>query len=69
MDFMVKDSKRFGDVGGWGYAYFPYDGGSDTFRPANSSDNPPQGNDAKCGVSCHNIAKSRDSVFTEFGHR
>jgi len=69
MDFMVKDSKRFGDVGGWGYAFFPYDTGSDTFRPANQSDNPPQGNDAKCGVSCHNIAKGRDFVFTEYGHR
>jgi len=69
VDFMVKDSKRFGDVGGWGYAAFEYDAASDTFRPANTSDAPPQANDAKCGVACHTIAKKRDYVFTEYGHR
>ena len=35
MDFMVKDSKRFADSGGWGYATF----------------------------------KTRDYVFTDYGHR
>jgi hypothetical protein len=69
VDFMVKDSKRFGDVGGWGYAEFMYDAAADTFRPGNESDNAPQGHDAKCGVSCHNIAKGRNYVFTEYGHR
>jgi hypothetical protein len=29
-DFMVKDSKRFGDVGGWGYTAFRYDAATDT---------------------------------------
>ena len=33
MDFMVKDSKRFADSGGWGYAVFDYDAASDTFTP------------------------------------
>jgi len=33
MDFMVKDSKRFADSGGWGYAVFEYDAATDTFRP------------------------------------
>ena len=33
VDFMVKDSKRFADSGGWGYAEFEYDAASDTFRP------------------------------------
>src|SRR5262245_14327149 len=33
VDFMVKDSKRFADSGGWGYAVFDYDGASDTFKP------------------------------------
>jgi hypothetical protein len=28
VDFMVKDSKRFADSGGWGYAVFEYDGDS-----------------------------------------
>jgi hypothetical protein len=28
IDFMVKDSKRFADSGGWGYAEFEYDAAS-----------------------------------------
>jgi len=69
VDFMVKDSKRFGDSGGWGYGAFEYDTTSNTFRPSTTSDHPPQGNDAKCGFACHTIAKDRDYVFTEFAHR
>jgi len=69
MDFMVKDSTRFADSGGWGYAYFMYDAATDTFRPATSADQPPQGNDAKCGFVCHSIVKTRDYVFTEYGKR
>lgn len=53
VDFMVKDSKRFADSGGWGWAAFEYEAASDTFRPGNSSDKPPQGNDVKCGLACH----------------
>ena len=69
VDFMVKDSKRFADSGGWGYGAFEYDATSDTWRPANQDDKPPQGNDAKCGFACHTIVKSKDYVFTEYGHR
>ena len=69
VDFMVKDSKRFGDVGGWGYAVIAYDAATDTFRPGTTADQPPQANDAKCGVACHQIAKDHDFVFTEYGHR
>ena len=69
MDFMVKDSKRFADSGGWGYAVFEYDAASDTFRPGNSDDQPPQANDAKCGYACHTIVQNRDYVFTEYGRR
>jgi hypothetical protein len=69
MDFMVKDSTRFADSGGWGYAYFKYDAATDRFTPATSADQPPQGNDAKCGFVCHTIVKTRDYVFTEYGHR
>src|SRR5271165_4716947 len=64
IDFMVKDSKRFSDSGGWGYAEFEYDGASDTFRLGNLKDNPPQGNDAKCGFACHTVVKKDDYVFT-----
>jgi hypothetical protein len=69
IDFMVKDSKRFADSGGWGYGAFDYDAASDTFSPATSADKPPQGNDAKCGFACHTIVKNRDYVFTDYGHR
>jgi len=69
VDFMVKDSKRFGDGGGWGYAVFEYQAASDTFRPGNGASVPPQANNAKCGFACHTMAKARDYVFTEYGNR
>jgi hypothetical protein len=69
VDFMEKDSKRFADSGGWGYAVFDYDAGSDTFKPGTRAGTPPQGNDAKCGFACHTRAKARDYVFTEYGKR
>ena len=69
VDFMVKDSKRFADSAGWGFAEFEYDTASHTFRPGNESDTPPQAHDAKCGFACHTIVKTRDYVFTEYGKR
>jgi mono/diheme cytochrome c family protein len=69
VDLMVKDSKRFADSGGWGYGVFEYDAASGQFRLGNLSDKPPQGDDAKCGFTCHTKVKSRDYVFTNYGHR
>jgi len=69
VDFMMKDSKRFADSGGWGYAAFDHDAASNTFTPATTADKPPQGNDARCGFACHTKAKARDYVFTEYGKR
>jgi hypothetical protein len=69
IDFMVKDSKRFADSGGWGYAEFEYDAPSDAFRPGTTSDQPPQGNDAKCGFACHTLVQKQDYVFTEYPKR
>jgi hypothetical protein len=69
VDFMVKDSKRFADSGGWGWGAFRYDPASDTFTPATTADMPPQGNDAKCGLACHTIVRGRDYVFTDYGKR
>jgi len=69
VDFMVKDSKRFADSGGWGWAAFNYDAASDTFTPGTSADEPPQGHDAKCGFACHTVVKTRDYVFTDYGKR
>ena len=69
VDFMVKDSKRFADGGGWGYAEFEYDAASDTFTPGTLNDQPPQGHDAKCGFACHTVVRNRDYVFTDYGTR
>jgi hypothetical protein len=69
VDFMVKDAKRFADSGGWGYAVFDYNATTDTFTAGTLAGSPPQGNDAKCGFACHTVAKSRDYVFSEYGHR
>ena len=69
IDFMAKDSKRFSDSGGWGYAEFEYDAASDAFRPGTLTDQPPQGNDAKCGFACHTVVKKQDYVFTEYPKR
>jgi hypothetical protein len=69
IDFMVKDSKRFADSGGWGYAQFEYEAATDTFRPGTLADKPPQGNDAKCGYACHTIVAAKDYVFTKYGKR
>lgn len=69
VDFMVKDSKRFADSGGWGWGAFEYDAASNTFTPAGTDAKPPQGHDAKCGFACHTIVQKRDYVFTEYGTR
>jgi hypothetical protein len=62
---MVKDSARFPDSGGLGYAQFNYDPASDSFAP----DTELQENDAKCGFACHSIVEAKDYVFTEYGKR
>ncbi len=69
VDFMVKDSKRFADSGGWGWGAFEYDEASESFRPADETDSPPQEHDAKCGFACHSLVQNRDYVFTEYGKR
>jgi hypothetical protein len=69
VDFMVKDSKRFADSGGWGWGAFKYNAASDKFTPADQTDTPPQANDAKCGLACHTIVKNRDYVFTDYQKR
>jgi Cytochrome P460 len=61
VDFMVKDSKRFSDTGGWGYAQFNYDAASDAFTPL--------GTGTGCGFGCHTIVKAKDYVFTAYGKR
>src|SRR3954463_2708932 len=60
-DFIERDSKRFPDTGGWGYAQFNYDPASDTFTP--------DGSDASCGHACHTIVAAKDYIFTAYGKR
>jgi hypothetical protein len=69
VDFMVKDSKRFADSGGWGYGVFDYDTATDSFTPGTLAGKPPQGNDAKCGFTCHTAVKTNDYVFSAYSHR
>jgi hypothetical protein len=58
---MIRDSKRFPDTGGWGYAEFDYDAASDGFKP--------NGSGADCGYACHTIVKAKDYVFTAYPKR
>ena len=59
--FIEKDTKRFPDTSGWGYAQFNYDAASGTFKPF--------GNDSsfatKC-YKCHTIVKEKDYIFTAY---
>jgi hypothetical protein len=69
VEFIMKDAKRFPDGHGWGYAIFNYDRTSNTFTPGTAADQPPQRNDAKCGVSCHKLAAAKDYIFTQYAKR
>jgi hypothetical protein len=59
--FIEKDSKRFADIGAWGYAHFNYDNAADKFTPEGSGTN--------CGTQCHTIVKAKDYIFTAYGKR
>ena len=69
VDFMVKDSKRFVDSGGWGWAQFDYDAATESFKPGDENSTPPQEHDAKCGFACHTIVADKDYVFTAYPNR
>jgi hypothetical protein len=69
VEFILKDSKRFSDTHGWGYAMFDYDAASGTFAPATSASKPPQAHDARCGAACHTLAASKDYIFTAYPKR
>lgn len=59
--FITKDSKRFANSAGWGYARFTYDAASDSFKP--------EGRGTDCGHACHTIVKAKDYIFTAYGKR
>ena len=57
-----KNSKKFPNSGGWGYALFNYDAASDKFAvdPTGVSD---------CGHTCHVAVKAKDHIFHEYQKR
>ena len=65
VSFIEKDSKRFPESSGWGYAQFIYDAPSQTFTPF--------GADANFGkqvcYSCHTAVKAKDYIFTAYAPR
>jgi len=69
LEFIEKDSKRYPDTHGWGYAAFKYDAATDKLTPATLDDRPPQANDARCGAACHTIAAAKDYIFTAYPKR
>jgi Cytochrome P460 len=60
--FMEKDSKRFPETGGWGYAQFDYDPASARFT-ADKAGTP------NCGQVCHVAVKAQDYVFHPYQTR
>jgi hypothetical protein len=60
--FMVKDTKRFPQTGGWGYAQFDYDPPSATFS-VDKAGTP------SCGQGCHVAVKAKDYVFHPYETR
>ena len=60
--FIEKDSKRFPDSGGWGYAQFDYDPKSDTYTPDKAGT-------PNCGHACHTVVKAKDYIFHPYQKR
>ena len=58
---MEKDSERFPESGGWGYAVFHYDPATDRFTPTEDP--------ANCGNVCHVTVKTRDYIFHQYQKR
>lgn len=65
VSFIEKDSRRFPETSGWGYAQFLYDVPTATFKP--------YGSDASFAKTvcyqCHTIVKSSDYIYTKYPPR
>jgi hypothetical protein len=63
--FIIKDSKRFPETSGWGYAQFLYDPKAESFKPF--------GEDASFGktvcFACHTKVAATDYIFTAYQPR
>ena len=64
IEFMVKDSRRFKETGGWGFARFIYEAKTDTFKPYGDGPSFVQ----EC-FQCHVPVKDSDYVFTKYPRR
>jgi len=56
-----KDSKRFPNTGGWGYALFNYDAATDNFVADPAT--------ADCGHGCHVAVNKKDYIFHPYQQR
>lgn len=65
VSFIMRDSKRFVEPNGWGYAQFGHDAASDTFKPF--------GSDSSYGKDychkCHTLVNAQDYIFTGYPRR
>ena len=59
---MEKDSKKFPENGGWGYALFNYAAASDTFTADSASL-------SNCGNACHSAVKAKNFIFHPYQKR
>jgi hypothetical protein len=62
--FMKKDSKRFPDTDGWGYAQLIIDAASGAIQPYGSD-----GSFVTVCHQCHTLVQERDFVFTNYAGR
>jgi hypothetical protein len=61
VEFIIKDTQRFPDTGGWGFARFVFDAAKRSFSPF--------GKDASFAqqcYSCHTIVQAKDFIFTGY---
>jgi len=64
VEFIIKDSRRFPDSSGWGFARFVYDAQKKSFSPF--------GKDASFAqqcYSCHTAVQAQDFIFTGYPPR
>jgi hypothetical protein len=64
VEFIMKDSKRFPDTNGWGFARFLYDEKTGSFTP--------YGKDAAFARECHqchSTVREKDFIFTGYPRR
>jgi hypothetical protein len=64
VEYVTKDSARFQDTGGWGFARFVYDASANTFSAFGRDKSFAQ----PC-FDCHKLAAERDFIFTAFARR